>query len=100
MTWTSPAEVDAPSATMGVGEKLHASPVAGPGLNTIVAVVVVTSGDELSLNVTMHPAVAPVLEKVKVARPADVVVTDVVAVAPEAGVSAAGHPLPAVPLVT
>jgi hypothetical protein len=48
----------------------------------------------VSLNVSAHPVVAAVLEKVNVARPAVVVAVDVVAVDPDAGVSAAGHPVP------
>jgi hypothetical protein len=85
---------DAPSAAMGVGEKLHERPAAGPALKAIVAVVAVTDGAVVSLKASVQPAVAAVLEKVNVARPAVVVAVDVVAVDPDAGVIAAGHPAP------
>ena len=99
VTLTVAVEVEAPSAAMGLGEKLHDRPAAGPGLNTIEAVVPVTDGEVMSLNEIVHPVVAALLANVKVARPAFVVAVEVVAVAPDAGVSAAGQPVPAVPLV-
>jgi hypothetical protein len=99
VTTTRPDDVEAPSAAMGVGEKLQARPAAGPGLNTIVALAGLTDEAVLSVKVSVQPDVAAVLEKVNEARPAVVVPVPVVAVDPDAGVRADGQPLPAVPLV-
>jgi hypothetical protein len=94
-TWTVATEVDAPSATMGLGAKEHVRPAAKPAVNTSVAVVV-ADGMFVSVKVTVQPLVAAVLEKVKVAWPAVVVAVDDVTVVPDAGVRAAGQPLPEV----
>src|SRR5438105_10697751 len=99
VTVTRPDEVEAPSAAIGFGEKLQARPAAAPGLKTIVAVTGLTAGAVVSVKVSVQPDVAAVLENVNDARPAVVEVVPVVAVDPEAGVSAEGQPVPAVPLV-
>jgi hypothetical protein len=99
MIFTVAVEVDAPSAAIGLGENEQARPVAGPGLNAMVAPTPFTDGAVTSLNVSAHPFVAAVLANVNVARPALVVAVDVVTIVPDAGVRAAGHPVPVVLLV-
>ena len=94
VTVTRPDEVEAPSAAIGFGEKLQARPAATPGLKTIVAVTGLTAGAVVSVKVSVQPDVAAVLENVNDARPAVVEVVPVVAVDPEAGLSAEGQPVP------
>jgi len=95
-TFAVALDVEEPSFLMTAGEKLQATPLAGPGVNTIVPVVEETPVP--SENVIVQPLVVAVELNVKVARPA-LMTVPLVAVPPLAGVRALGHPEPAVELV-
>jgi hypothetical protein len=70
-TLTDAVEVEEPSAKIEAGVKLQARPVAGPGVNTTLVVVVETPAREPpGVNVTVQPVVVVSDVKVNVARPA------------------------------
>jgi hypothetical protein len=72
-TLTDAVEVEEPSAKIDPGVKLQARPAAGPGVNTMLAVVVETpaSGPGFAvLKVTVQPVVVVSEVNVNVARPA------------------------------
>jgi hypothetical protein len=70
-TLTDAVEVEEPSAKIEAGVKLQARPVAAPGVNTMLVVVVETPARvPPGVNVTVQPVVVVSDVKVNVARPA------------------------------